>query len=162
MAHHTSLLPPAVSPVMTVPSCAVSLNFLKPAPARRCHSRVLTHHLFCWTDRACHKARNAAAPSTGGTLRSRSEPSVTASRVPFTLAKCDPQLPPFPPSSLPSQLRGFVDASRANDLRNRSSAAGRGFCLASGVVACRCHAQTLADAPAPRLSFLLLLKLPRL
>ena len=62
--------------------------------------------------------------------------------VPITLAKYDAQLLPFPPSSSPFQLLGFVDASHANDLRNRRSTTGHGFLLASGVVAYPSHTQT--------------------
>jgi hypothetical protein len=68
-----------------------------------------------------------------GTVCWRSAPNLALDHVPLQLAEHDPLLPAFPASSSPSQLRGFVDASHANDLRNRKSTAGYGFCIASGL-----------------------------
>ena len=89
-----------------------------------------------------------------GIIYWRSEPNVTLPNVPLTLAEYDPQLPPFPPSSSPFQLRGFVDASHANDLRNRRSTTGYGFCIAAGVVAYRCHTQTITATSSTEAEFL--------
>jgi hypothetical protein len=74
--------------------------------------------------------------------------------VPLTLAEYDPQLPPFPASTSPFQLRGFVDASHANDLRNRRSTTGYGFLLAAGVIAYRCHTQTITATSSTEAEFL--------
>jgi hypothetical protein len=81
-------------------------------------------------------------------------PSPALDPVPLTLLETDGQLPPFPPSTSPFQLRGFVDASHANDLRNCRSTAGYGFLLASGVVAYRCPAQTITATSSTEAEFL--------
>ena len=89
-----------------------------------------------------------------GILYWRPAPNLSLPAVPVTLAECDAQLPVFPPSSSPFQLRGFVDASHANDLRNRRSTTGYGFLLASGVVAYRCHTQTITATSSTEAEFL--------
>jgi hypothetical protein len=89
-----------------------------------------------------------------GIIYWRPAPSPTLNPVPLTLLENDGQLPPFPPSTSPFQLRGFVDASHANDLRNRRSTTGYGFLLASGVVAYRCHTQTITATSSTEAEFL--------
>jgi hypothetical protein len=89
-----------------------------------------------------------------GILYWRPAPNPSLPHVPFILAEHDPQLPPFPPSSSPFQLRGFVDASHANDLRNCRSTTGYGFVLAAGVIAYRCHTQTITATSSTEAEFL--------
>jgi hypothetical protein len=89
-----------------------------------------------------------------GVIYWRPAPNHSLPTIPVTLAEHNPQLPPFPPSTSPFQLRGFVDASHANDLRNRRSTTGYGFCIASGVVAYRCHTQTITATSSTEAEFL--------
>jgi hypothetical protein len=89
-----------------------------------------------------------------GIIYWRPAASPTLPDVPLILLEYDAQLPPFPPSSSPFQLRGFVDASHANDLRNRRSTTGYGFLLACGVIAYRCHTQTITATSSTEAEFL--------
>jgi hypothetical protein len=89
-----------------------------------------------------------------GIIYLRPAPNLSLPQVSLPLAEYDAQLPPFPPSSSPFQLRGFVDASHANDLRNRCSTTGYGFLLASGVVAYRCHTKTITATSSTEAEFL--------
>lgn len=89
-----------------------------------------------------------------GIIYWRPAPCLALPHVPLTLVECEAQVPPFPPSSSPFQLRGFVDASHANDLRNRRSTTGYGFLLACGVVAYRCHTQTITATSSTEAEFL--------
>jgi hypothetical protein len=77
-----------------------------------------------------------------GIIYWRPTPNSSLPTIPLTLAESEAQLPPFPASSSPFQLRCFVDASHANDLRNRRSTTDYGFLLACGVVTYQCHTQS--------------------
>jgi hypothetical protein len=89
-----------------------------------------------------------------GIMYWRSSLCTTLPDVPFTILECDSQLPLFPPSSSPFQLRGFVDASHANNLRNCRSTTGYGFQVACGVIAYRCHTQTITATSSTEAEFL--------
>jgi hypothetical protein len=87
--------------------------------------------------------------------------------VAIYLCRVRRQLPPFPSSSLPFQLRGFVDASHASHLHNHSSTTRYGFLLANvvsllTVVICNQSPLLVLYIQIRRLNFLMLMsKLPR-
>lgn len=89
-----------------------------------------------------------------GIIYWRPAPNLSLPDVPLPLAEIDVTLSTFPPSASPLQLRGFVDASHANDLRNRRSTTGYGFTLASGVVAFRCTTQSITATSSTEAEFL--------
>jgi hypothetical protein len=89
-----------------------------------------------------------------GIIYWRPAPNLSLPEVLLTLAEFNATLPPFPSRSSPFQLRGFVDASHANDLRNRRSTTGYGFLLACGVVAFRCKTQSITATSSTDAEFL--------
>jgi hypothetical protein len=88
--------------------------------------------------------------------------------IPFTRRTCDSSLrpgepydirldsnlPSFPVASHPFQLTGFVDATHANELRNRRSTTGYAFLLCGGAVAYRSKTQTITATSSTEAEFL--------
>jgi len=70
------------------------------------------------------------------------------------------ELPSFPEPDYPLQLRCFVDAAHANDLRNRRSTTGYAFLLCGGAIFYRSTTQTLQRPVLLRRNSLRLLWLP--
>jgi len=64
------------------------------------------------------------------------------------------ELPSFPEPDFPLQLRCFVDAAHANDLRNRRSTTGYAFLLCGGVISYRSTTQTITATSSTEAEFL--------
>jgi hypothetical protein len=72
--------------------------------------------------------------------------------IPFELATVDPDLPPFPETTL-HELVGFVDASHAACLLTRRSVTGYAFCLAGAVVAYKSKLQPVVATSSTEAEF---------
>jgi hypothetical protein len=74
--------------------------------------------------------------------------------VPLDIPVPDPALPLVPQAVDHFQLYGYVDASHANDLRQRRSTTGYVFLLSGGVVAYRSKTQSLTATSSTEAEFI--------
>jgi hypothetical protein len=82
----------------------------------------------------------------------RPAPVTALPDIPFELATVDPDLPPFPETTL-HELVGFVDASHAACLLTRRSVTGYAFCLAGAVVAYKSKLQPVVATSSTEAEF---------
>jgi hypothetical protein len=89
-----------------------------------------------------------------GILFWRSKPNPSLPHVPNPTPRYDSQLPPFPASTDPFQLCGYIDSAHANELLRCRSATGYGFMLAGGVIAYRSKTQPITATSSTEAEFI--------
>jgi len=122
--------------------CRPNIGYAVTTLAKFCTAPNILHHKSIK-----HLAICLRQTQDCGIVHWRSEPVASLPKVPYVPRKVDDSLPVIPPPAHLHQLITHVDATHANELRQRRSTTGYECCLAGGVVAyCSCTQSICAQS----------------